>query len=367
MAEHAVNSMASARTGELTSRVFSGLIQRYGKDAAISGKLQELEMLLIKIHSTVEASEKHNIDNSWLLRWRDKLKEAASQGDEVLARFLKRAKDIQGTSNARANQQQGEATSSSSAAATAVRALSFTRNSLSSIVQGIRSARKMLFVCGDDDMEMLNKTLARLEKLSPDIGEFIRLLRLETLLKTEQTPSSTALSSKVHGSTAKIMKRRKKTRMQQYAIHANPSSEPSLLSFSPPKEEKIRLRPPTRRSAVRTTYRTNIQVRLEAVFTEICKAVELADSHDLEDLEWLAYWAGILRVAKEQGRDVLSTTRACKTVNTKDNNEPVVEFDQKDDGLLTFVHRLEGLARDVEYFSKLVYPVSGAVASCYYC
>lgn len=73
--------MTSAAASELTSRVFSGLIQRYGKDAATSEKLQRLEVLPIKIHSAIEASEKRTIENSWLLRWRDKLKEASLQGD----------------------------------------------------------------------------------------------------------------------------------------------------------------------------------------------------------------------------------------------------------------------------------------------
>ena len=95
--------VTSAVTGALTSRVFSGLVQRYCKDAATSEKLQRLEMLLIKIHSVIEASEKLTIENSWLLRWRDKLKEAASRGDEVLANFPQR------TNNANGDQQQGGA------------------------------------------------------------------------------------------------------------------------------------------------------------------------------------------------------------------------------------------------------------------
>ena len=63
MAGQALNCVTSAVTGELTSRVFSGLILRYGKDAATSEKLQRLEMLLIKINSAVEASQKRTIKN----------------------------------------------------------------------------------------------------------------------------------------------------------------------------------------------------------------------------------------------------------------------------------------------------------------
>jgi hypothetical protein len=45
-------------TDELTSRVFSKPIHRYGKNTATSKKL------LIKIHSTIEASEMCTIWNS---------------------------------------------------------------------------------------------------------------------------------------------------------------------------------------------------------------------------------------------------------------------------------------------------------------
>uniref|UniRef100_A0ACD6A2G0 Uncharacterized protein n=1 Tax=Avena sativa TaxID=4498 RepID=A0ACD6A2G0_AVESA len=163
MAEQAVNSVILAMTGELTSRVFSGLIQMYGKEEATDKKLQRLEMLLIKIHSVVEASEKRIIKNSRLLWWRDKLKEAASQGDNVLANFQQQAQDAQASSNTNnGSQQQGEAVSSSvSAPTTDVGAASFTKNSLSDMVQGICNVTNMLFCTVDDEMEKLNRTLGR--------------------------------------------------------------------------------------------------------------------------------------------------------------------------------------------------------------
>uniref|UniRef100_M8D6Y4 Rx N-terminal domain-containing protein n=1 Tax=Aegilops tauschii TaxID=37682 RepID=M8D6Y4_AEGTA len=95
-------------------------------------------------------------------------------------------------------------------------------------------------------------------------------------------------------------------------------------------------------------FASSLQGRLNAAFAEVCNAVELADSHNLEDLEWLAYWAGTFREAKEQGCDVLGSI-----VNAKDNQEPIVGSEQEDE-LSSFVHRLEGLVRDVEYFKKLV-------------
>ncbi|KAG0526424.1 hypothetical protein BDA96_06G144500 [Sorghum bicolor] len=93
MAENLLSSAASAVTGELTRVLFSGLVGRLDrKDAAAAAnkKLRRLDMLLIKINSVVEASEKHAIENTWLVKWRDRLKEAAAEGNEVLASFRQR-------------------------------------------------------------------------------------------------------------------------------------------------------------------------------------------------------------------------------------------------------------------------------------
>ena len=73
-------------TGELTRVLFSGLMGKLDrKDAAAAAdkKLRRLNMLLIKINSAVEASEKHAIgNNASLVKWRDRLKEATAEGSE---------------------------------------------------------------------------------------------------------------------------------------------------------------------------------------------------------------------------------------------------------------------------------------------
>uniref|UniRef100_A0ACD5X5Y2 Uncharacterized protein n=1 Tax=Avena sativa TaxID=4498 RepID=A0ACD5X5Y2_AVESA len=245
------------------------------------------------------------------------------------------------------------------------------RNPLSSIAQGIHSASKILFVSGDDDLERLNKILARLEKLSPDIGEFIRLLHLEALPKVVR----------LHGS------RKKKRRLRSNPSMRRTTSRHSLFSFSPLNEEKMeglmahdfclsRTKEEKAKRVAREFCLPRIdeieelplvsdlecnspvlwkeqqlkilQDRLLAAFTAICEAVELAGSRDLEDLQWLVYWTGILREAKKQGCAVLGA------IDTKDNRS-IVDCDQEKDELSGFVHRLEGLASDVVHFNKLVY------------
>ncbi|KAL6638156.1 hypothetical protein ACP70R_025728 [Stipagrostis hirtigluma subsp. patula] len=47
------------------------------------------------------------------------------------------------------------------------------------MAQGFRSATKMLLLWSDEDTKKLSGAVEKLEKLSPDIGEFIRLLQVE--------------------------------------------------------------------------------------------------------------------------------------------------------------------------------------------
>ena len=156
-AEQTVNSVASAVTGEFAGRALSGLIGKFGKQATADEKLQRLEMLLIKIHSAVEASEKHAVENTWLIRGRDKLKDATSEGDQVLASFRLRASDAQAAGNANTPPHNGASSSTTSTApppATAAgTALSFTRIALPGMAQGIHSARMMLFSSEDEGMK----------------------------------------------------------------------------------------------------------------------------------------------------------------------------------------------------------------------
>jgi hypothetical protein len=78
-------------TGELVRILLARLAGRLNRPAAAADKkLRRLELLLYKVHSAVEVSEKHTIENAWLLKWRDTLKEAAAEGDEVLAAFKER-------------------------------------------------------------------------------------------------------------------------------------------------------------------------------------------------------------------------------------------------------------------------------------
>ena len=79
--------------------------------------------------------------------------------------------------------------------------------------------------------------------------------------------------------------------------------------------------------------------RLQGALPAICTAVKQAENSYLNDREWLASWADILREAERQGSAVLRAT---------------VEFDdQENDELCRFVRSMESLVRDVWHFSAL--------------
>ncbi|KAG2544860.1 hypothetical protein PVAP13_9KG387826 [Panicum virgatum] len=346
-AEQTVNSVASAVTGELIGRALSGLIGKFRKQqATVDEKLQRLEMLLIKIHSAVEASEKHTVENTWLIRWRDKLKQATSEGDQVLASFRLRASDAQAAGNANTPPHNG---ASSSTTSTGTAALSFTRIALSGMgmAQGIHSARMMLFLFSSEDagMKRLNATVEKLGLLSADIGEFVRLLQLEVLQATQQKQLDQKTENNVEG-----------------AAQVDTSEAPS------PPHKKVRLgrmlrrshrlsskpRGRSRNSSAMVEAKTEgshedqrrvLVYLLRRAFPAICTAVRQAENRSLNDREWLASWADILREAERQGRAVLRATRPGKV--------PTVEFDQENDELCRFVQSMESLVRDVGHFSAL--------------
>jgi hypothetical protein len=354
MAEQIVYSMASAITGELTSRVFSGLIQVFGKQSAVGEKLQRLEMLLIKIHSVVEASERRTIKNLWLLRWRDKLKEVTLQGDEVLASFTHQAENAEATRTSNADQKQGSCSSSSAGSATARGVPSFRSKSLLGVVHGICGTTQMLF-SSDDAMEKLNSTLTMLEKLSVDIGEFIRLFQLEPWAKVDQILTESMKAPTTNHRPRKKMRIVRKSQCRLFGLKLNKEEDNSAPCVAEAVVNRLMHLSFNETIVIQKKKHGMLLDRLEEAFATICKTVELADSYDFEYMEWLAYWADILREAKVKGCVVLCAISACKKLSIIDNEVSLVECDKEKDEFSSFVHSMEDLARNVECFSKLVY------------
>ncbi|CAN6286356.1 unnamed protein product [Urochloa humidicola] len=168
--------VCSAVVTDITSRFISKVTERCNcnKKAAVNDKLWKLNMLCTRIHSSVEASEKHLITNDYLLKWQETLKEAVVDGDEVLFTFRWRALN--------------EASRYDDNQIGTYGPLAYTKIAMSSMVECFHNAAKILFSL-DEDVEKLNGTVDKLEKLSADIEEFIKLVELEVLIEEENIPT----------------------------------------------------------------------------------------------------------------------------------------------------------------------------------
>ncbi|PNT73889.1 hypothetical protein BRADI_1g03672v3 [Brachypodium distachyon] len=167
--------VGSAVVSEITSRVVSKVLGIVNMQAAVNEKLRKLEMLCIKINSTVEASKKHRITGTYLLKWQEKLREAGTEGDEVLFGFRWRALN--------------EASKSINNKIGTRRGQTYTKIAGSSIENYFRNASKMPLLSNNEEVQKLNSTVEMLEKLSADNEEFVRLVELEVLMGKERAPS----------------------------------------------------------------------------------------------------------------------------------------------------------------------------------
>ena len=78
--------VTSAVVQETVSQVLSGLVQKYEEkeESNVVRNLERLEMAHIKLEAALEISEKWQINDASLLRWRRKLTRAAQECDETL-------------------------------------------------------------------------------------------------------------------------------------------------------------------------------------------------------------------------------------------------------------------------------------------
>ncbi|KAF0911023.1 hypothetical protein E2562_005411 [Oryza meyeriana var. granulata] len=146
MAEEVIGSITTAVTAMVADRAVSKIVENFNQQTAAAKKLQRLEQLLMRIRSTIEVSEKRAIKSASLIKWRDKLIEAASRGEEVLPAFPQRAAALSGMA---------------------------------------RSVITALF-SSDEEVKQLDGAVEALEKESANIGEFIALLRPDRSLELVQ-------------------------------------------------------------------------------------------------------------------------------------------------------------------------------------
>ena len=88
--------VSTAIVHETVSQVLSGIVQKYEeKDKSNANtNLERLEMAHIRLEAALETSEKWQITDASLLRWRRKLKHAAQECDDTLHKCKQRILEV---------------------------------------------------------------------------------------------------------------------------------------------------------------------------------------------------------------------------------------------------------------------------------
>ena len=86
MAEISQSIVGSAVVQESVSQILSGLLQKYveKQNSNAFRNLERLEMAHIRLEAVLQTSDKRDITDTSLLRWRRKLKSVAQECDETL-------------------------------------------------------------------------------------------------------------------------------------------------------------------------------------------------------------------------------------------------------------------------------------------
>ncbi|CAN6302985.1 unnamed protein product [Urochloa humidicola] len=264
MAKEMVGSIVtSAVTSAVADKAVSKLVDSLGKQTtAVADKLQRLERLCMRVRSTVEVSEKHDIESASLLQWREELREAVALGDEVLLSFQQPA-----------NAQGGGGGTSAGTGSTA---LSFTKQALWSMARRISDTAASLF-SNDEDAKKLERAVEVLEKASENMGEFIGLLQLE---------ASPRLKRRRRGPFSMLSFRREKE-----VGSARGAASGSIFPRTLRKSQEVAV----------------LVGRLQNALFQILIAVDTAEYQGVKEMELgrLAQWVAFLREAVQIGYTVL--------------------------------------------------------------
>ncbi|KAK3148916.1 hypothetical protein QOZ80_3AG0210410 [Eleusine coracana subsp. coracana] len=320
MASH----FGAAVIGELAGRAVSKVLATLGDRSGVDEKLRRLKMLVIKLRSTVKVSEKLGTETASLLEWRDKLKEAAEEGQQVLLSFQKRASpEANAATEAAKGHHHGGSTSG---------AMSVTRTALQGVARSVRNATALLLP-GCEESEAgeergVREHGYRRQAAGTDIlGEYY--LCFDYAESSDdcmyEEPDTTSTTMEVPNKDALAKERARSTAVE--------GLEDALAT-----EEDGLAEEPAMTAALK---------RLNDVVVDISRAVEMADGRDLSDLECLTESADVLREEKQRGHAILQIVR-----DTKVSNQ--AEEGHGEDLLYSAKESLENLALDVGWFTSLV-------------
>ncbi|KAJ3678458.1 hypothetical protein LUZ60_002261 [Juncus effusus] len=152
------------------------------RSLGVDEKLERLQQQVLKIHSVVEEAENRQITNHWLLLWLRLLMEMMYQGDYVLDVFKYRAL-------LEPSKETGDDSNSSYV---------YSPYNQAKRVRIVANMAKILLM-GDKDINELSNILNKLEIVSPEVREFMMLLRDCRPLHKPATVSNFYMNDRLFG------------------------------------------------------------------------------------------------------------------------------------------------------------------------
>ncbi|KAL6647666.1 hypothetical protein ACP70R_015103 [Stipagrostis hirtigluma subsp. patula] len=133
---------------DMVSRIVSAALAKLSEPTDVGDQVERLDTLVTMVRSAVEAAEGAHIRNWWLRRWLWKLRDAACEGDAALRAFRRREAEERGP---------------------------WWRRLLRSPASG-----GLLFFRDGGGAATLRREVGRLEEVAAGIGDFLKLLDMET-------------------------------------------------------------------------------------------------------------------------------------------------------------------------------------------
>ncbi|CAN6170565.1 unnamed protein product [Urochloa humidicola] len=293
--------VVSAAVGDVFARTMSAAVGRYAAHAGAAEQLERLAMLVVMVHSAVEAAEGVHIRSWWLRRWLWRLRDAALDGDEVLRSLTRR----------RRHQKADEEAATAGGG----------RRLWNAARRIFRSVKSLVLLAGDDSTARLSAAVARLEGESAFLADFVMLLNVEIRRPQDAPPPPrTILKLKLAGSQAYdpsrsasvVGKVRRRSRpwsttctRQRCDDAPDPSDRRNLVIKEeilhgvldvPPMccrrddEEPSESEPSTSLGGSSEPEKFDLWTRLRVLVGDIRRAVATSDTPEVNGKRWLAEW-----------------------------------------------------------------------------
>jgi hypothetical protein len=169
------------------------------------------------------------------------------------------------------------------------------------MAQRVRDVTRRLFST-DEDMKKLDGALEKMERLSPDITQFLLTLQLEVSPKRRRY-APTSPPTLVNAERMQLKVKMKWMRDDQPDVSRKALTSSETMQLASAADE-------AREDREREARMLAGKLQMTLLITEVyIGSVERTENRDMGGLEWLAEWASVIREAVERGKAVLQTLR----------------------------------------------------------